>query len=251
MNTSANKVDRYTNMTSSFLGPSQSAARSSKAIHVMASTAQAVYNLLIGDDISTLSDPNASTFSKILAGADIASNFFPVGAFGKIGGELAIKGGLKAAKLLKEPAKAAIQAGKDTIFGGVKKFASWFGKSKKVVSRGTGEAETTAIQTYWPPNRGFSGTPKVETLQPGIQIDRYGGPAGNFTSPEGTPFWARALPPESLKKPYLKYEVLKPVNVNSGKAAPWFGQPGMGTQYEFSKSIQQLVDDEVLRGVRD
>jgi hypothetical protein len=33
--------------------------------------------------------------------------------------------------------------------------------------------------------------------------------------------------------------------------APWFGQPGMGTQYEFSKSIQQLIDDEELGGVKN
>jgi hypothetical protein len=94
------------------------------------------------------------------------------------------------------------------------------------------------------------GEPKVEALSPGTMIDRYGGPTGSFASPKGTPFGARALPPESLKKPYLQYEVLKPVEVNSGKAAPWFGQPGMGTQYEFSKSIQQLLDEGVLGKVR-
>jgi hypothetical protein len=90
----------------------------------------------------------------------------------------------------------------------------------------------------------------VETLESGTMIDRYGGPSGYFASPKGTPFGARALPDEALEKPYLQYEVLKPVNVNSGKATPWFGQPGLGTQYEFSKSIQQLIDDGVLRGVK-
>jgi len=179
MNTSANKVDRYTNMTSSFLGPSQSAARSSKAIHVMASTAKAVYNLLIGDDISTLSDPNASTFSKILAGADIASNFFPVGAFGKIGGELAIKGGLKAAKLLKEPAKAAIQAGKDAVVSGVKKFVGWFGKSKKVVPKGTEKV----VEGYKPsPIHSTTTESKIPTKsEPNSSIDRVDG-NGNVVS---------------------------------------------------------------------
>jgi len=59
----------------------------------------------------------------------------------------------------------------------------------------------------------------------------------------------RSLPPEALEKPYIQYEVVKPIEVNAGKAAPWFGQPGLGTQYEFSKSIQELVDDGILRVV--
>ncbi|WLD93031.1 glycohydrolase toxin TNT-related protein [Alkalihalobacillus sp. AL-G] len=58
---------------------------------------------------------------------------------------------------------------------------------------GINKIQTTAIQTYWPPNRGFLGTPKTETLQKGTLIDRYGSEYGSFVSIKGTPFQMRAL----------------------------------------------------------
>jgi len=116
----------------------------------------------------------------------------------------------------------------------------------KEASKGAGKAER-AIQTYWPPNRGFLGTPKTETLQPGTLIDRYGHPKGTFASPEGTQFEMRALPSENATMPYHVYEVVESVEVNSGRVAPWFGQPGLGTQYEFSSPIQNLLEQGILR----
>jgi hypothetical protein len=89
-------------------------------------------------------------------------------------------------------------------------------------------------------------------LQPGEQIDRYGYSGGRYASPVGTPQVARALPPDSFGKPYTVYEVVKPVEVSSGRAAPWFGQPGLGlgTQYLFSERISSLLDTGVLREVK-
>jgi RHS repeat-associated protein len=118
------------------------------------------------------------------------------------------------------------------------------------LGKGINKTETTAIQTYWPPNRGFLGTPKTETLQKGTLIDRYGSEYGSFVSPKGTPFEMRALPLEAKQKPYSVYEVIKPIDATSGKAAPWFGQPGMGTQYEFNKSIKDLINEGVIRRVK-
>jgi len=81
-------------------------------------------------------------------------------------------------------------------------------------------------------------------------IDRYGYPKGTFVSPEGTPFEMRALPAEYANMPYYKYEVVESVEVNSGRIAPWFGQPGFGTQYEFSNTIQNLLEQGILREVK-
>jgi hypothetical protein len=37
-------------------------------------------------------------------------------------------------------------------------------------------------------------------------------------------------------------EVIKPIpQVQSGVAAPWFGKPGLGTQYQLPMSIDELV----------
>jgi len=100
----------------------------------------------------------------------------------------------------------------------------------------------------WPPNRGAI-SPKAETLQPGHRIDRFGGwhdssgdfrDMGSFVSPEGEKFDKRALPMATKNKPYMSYEVLKPLDVESAEAIPWFGMQGKGTQYELSDSIEKL-----------
>jgi hypothetical protein len=117
------------------------------------------------------------------------------------------------------------------------------------VASSTVKAETRAIQRYWPPNRGFLDPPVPATLSPGTRIDRFGHEGGTFVSPEGTPFTLRGLPPESGKKPYNIYEVVKPLDVQSGTAAPAFGG-GLGPQYELPASIDVLVKSGHLRRVQ-
>lgn len=73
-------------------------------------------------------------------------------------------------------------------------------------------------------------------------IDRYGGPGGKFLSPAGTPFEQRALAPHSELEPYHKYQVLKSFSVQAGEIAPWFDQPGGGTQY-YIGGIKVIDDD--------
>ena len=51
---------------------------------------------------------------------------------------------------------------------------------------------------------------------------------------------ARSLPPGSENSAFYTYEVLKPFDVNSGTSAPWFDQPGGGTQYQLPMSIREL-----------
>ena len=105
---------------------------------------------------------------------------------------------------------------------------------------------------------GFDGPPTIAEIQPGTRIDRYGGgfengqfvDTGDFVAPSGVPFEQRSLPASSINRPYQEYEVLKPIpNVNSGTAAPWFGQPGGGTQYQFPMSIDDLVEQGFIRPV--
>ncbi len=113
------------------------------------------------------------------------------------------------------------------------------------------------INGKWPPNRGFIEF-TTEPLTVGKEIDRYGGyidPAdglfkdnGLYASPKGASFESRALPAEYLMstppKPYNKYKVVKEIpNVKQGQAAPWFNQPGMGTQYELPLSIDKLLSE--------
>jgi len=103
----------------------------------------------------------------------------------------------------------------------------------------------------WPPNRGFGGHIVKETLPSGTKIDRYGTRDGTFTAPEGTPYSKRALSPGSNNKPYEKYEVIKPIEVDSGKSKAWFGEQGGGTQYELPKKIKELIEDGSIRVIEE
>ena len=105
------------------------------------------------------------------------------------------------------------------------------------------------LSSYYPPNRGFFTDPVTETLQPGNLIDRFGLDRGTFAAPYGTPAPARALPPGVADGPYSAFRVVKPIDVRSGTTAPWFNQPGMGTQYELPTSVSDLLKSGHLERV--
>ncbi len=98
----------------------------------------------------------------------------------------------------------------------------------------------------WPGNRGFLGSSSKMTLEPGTLIDRYGFRSGTFVSPQGTPFPMRALPDETLLKPFETYRVRIALDVDGGIVAPAFGKPGLGTQYELPFSVNELIQLKML-----
>ncbi|KIL51077.1 T7SS effector LXG polymorphic toxin [Jeotgalibacillus campisalis] len=104
----------------------------------------------------------------------------------------------------------------------------------------------------WPPNDGFEGEPAIMKIETGTLIDRYGGPGGNFFSPEGVPYDNRALALHSDEADYYVYKVIEEFEVTGGKAAPWFDKPGGGTQFiKYHEngemySIAELVRDEYI-----
>jgi hypothetical protein len=102
----------------------------------------------------------------------------------------------------------------------------------------------------FPPDDGFAAPPQDVTLAPGTMIDRYGQPGGRFLAPTGTPYEARAMPYDRSKMDYYRYEVLKPLPVKAGTAAPWFDQAGGGVQYKTELSVQQLIAEGYLREIR-
>jgi hypothetical protein len=116
--------------------------------------------------------------------------------------------------------------------------------------------EAMLPQGAWPPNRGAVKS-TTNKLPIGHEIDRYGGwtdstgfhDQGTFVSPVGTPFSSRALPASMLNKPYKKYRVKQEFDVDAAPAIPWFGQPGMGTQYELPASIDDLVQLGILEPI--
>ncbi|MFI6689873.1 TNT domain-containing protein [Streptomyces sp. NPDC050485] len=108
---------------------------------------------------------------------------------------------------------------------------------------------------------GFQGTPTNYFPKAGELMDRFGGTGyidekgaakgGGFLAPkDGTPYSQRALPPDNVvaevtdRGGYHVYKWIKPWtaadaaahgNIQGGKIAPWFDQPGGGTQYLLPK----------------
>ncbi|GAB3948901.1 TNT domain-containing protein [Micromonospora vulcania] len=128
----------------------------------------------------------------------------------------------------------------------------------------------------YPPQQGYVLDPNGaaiknrQTMLAGYRLDRFGFPGGAFLAPLGTPFGARSLPPQNLNTPpprpgvppaaplanYHTYCVLKAFDVDSGPIAPWFAQPGLGTQFQLNPaylpqagatlSVQWLIDNHFL-----
>jgi hypothetical protein len=121
------------------------------------------------------------------------------------------------------------------------------------VAAETADAAATSVgkevTTYYPTNRGFFGASTKQTLATGTRIDRYGGEGGFFASPEGTPAAMRALRPGTDLTNLHAYEVVSPLEVDAGTVAPWFGQLGLGTQYELPASVADLLDSGLLKAV--
>ncbi|KAH8828081.1 hypothetical protein DL96DRAFT_1815364 [Flagelloscypha sp. PMI_526] len=123
---------------------------------------------------------------------------------------------------------------------------------------------TTGYYNY-PPENGFqlstSGQPihGKQYLGIGSRLDRFGSEFGFFLAPAGSPFSQRALPPSNLDWPedalpripynYHVYEVTREFEVMSGPIAPWFGQPGQGTQYQTFSNIMTLIQDGFLEPI--
>jgi len=106
---------------------------------------------------------------------------------------------------------------------------------------------------YVPPNRGAEGQTEIKTLEPGKVIDRFGGTRGSFLADPGTTPGARSLPPGAENRPLHTYEVVKPIEgVGVSRAAPAYGRPGGGVQYNLGKGryVQDLLDSGHLREIR-
>ena len=101
----------------------------------------------------------------------------------------------------------------------------------------------------WPPNAGFAAAPTPATLPPGELIDRFGNETGNFFSPKGESFDARALPYVCTRMAYTVYRVTQAIHVQEGKAAPWFGEPGGAEQYETDQPASKLRETGALQAV--
>ena len=109
------------------------------------------------------------------------------------------------------------------------------------------EKTSTALQTYYPPNDGFSGTIEKITIDVGTLIQRTGDLGGRFTAPAGTPPQMLSLPYDKIGQATTCFQTTQPIQALSGQVAPWFGQMGGGTQYLLLDGcVDKLLEDGVL-----
>ena len=177
------------------------------------------------------------------------------GALGKIAAPLLSKAGSaivgaartglsKAAPAVRQAASAATRAASNTARAVL--------RSDATASETAGASDASPV---WPPNNGFhgnlgpSGNPRVTVLKPGTLVDRFGLDGGRFVAPNGTSIGARSLAPGTTGTPYSGFEVTNRLVVQGGPAEPWFGQPGMGTQYRLPATVSDLLDGGYLRRV--
>ena len=105
------------------------------------------------------------------------------------------------------------------------------------------------VNGEWPPNQGFAGQrlPAPSMLRAGATVDRFGSEGGSFVAEAGTPFAGRSLPPGHAFTQFTTYGVVKDIPaVVQGPAAPWFWQPGGGTQFMLNESVESLVHQGYL-----
>lgn len=87
---------------------------------------------------------------------------------------------------------------------------------------------------------------EIVILQPGKIVDRYGEvfPRSTFVAEFGTPIPARSLSPQTDMSIYNTFLITAPIeNVERAITAPWFGQPGMGVQYNLPLPISTLIHE--------
>lgn len=101
---------------------------------------------------------------------------------------------------------------------------------------------TNGVPIY-PPNDGAVGMAENVIVESGTILSRYGYYKGKFFDHETDAFEQRALPRTTNRNQYHRYRVKKSLSAQKAKIAPWFGEPGGGTQYKISDEVFTHFED--------
>lgn len=103
----------------------------------------------------------------------------------------------------------------------------------------------------WPPNNGSLTEEKLEFLKPGTIIQRATRPdviieqdPGTFFAPIGTDIHSLSLKPDVYN--INVYKINEGIVTNKSLAMPWFGEPGLGTQYRMNQSASYLIEKKII-----
>lgn|GEM_PF-2827025 len=178
---------------------------------------------------------NSPVLKSALAGSFSSGLSGGAAAFGT---ELLMGGDLESAwEAAKKGAKFGVAAG--AVIGG---YSGYKQAVKNFVNPWNGKF-------VYPENNGALGEWTSRTLNPGERIDRYGSVEGNYFSPEGTPTEMRSLHPSINTDNYHLYEVLKSFDVQSSTIAPFYNQPGLGTQLLSKFNAKYLLENGYIKKI--
>lgn len=59
----------------------------------------------------------------------------------------------------------------------------------------------------------------------------------------------RAVAPGTDSRPYSIFEVVAPLEVKGGEIAPWFDAVGGGIQYVLPDTVENLLEDGIIRRI--
>lgn len=124
-------------------------------------------------------------------------------------------------------------------------------QQSSVNAQALNEEVQNSITSYYPPNYGFLGNSSTHLFQEGDVIGLFGeyNPVGDsrfFTIP-GTSPETLSIPPYVQTDIFNAYRFTGAFQMNSGIAAPYYGQFGGGIQFYSSYSnLQQLIDAKLL-----
>lgn len=113
----------------------------------------------------------------------------------------------------------------------------------------------------WPPNDGgIPNTVQRVELQKDFIIDRFGGyieqgkhkDKGKYFGNDQDSYEKRAMRPDDyFEKPYHRYIVLKPFEVERAQILPWFNYAGMGWQYKSDTPVEDLEKGGYIKKLKE
>lgn len=193
----------------------------------------------------------SQSMSVVVGSMNISSPILQSTLAGALGGTVAggVTGGVisffTGGDVMKGITQGAIMgAATGTITGGV---AGYRNATKNGINPWNGK-QSNNPEINWPKNNGaVVGTEENVILNENTIITRYGPEDGNYVSPSNTPFEQRSLPASYKNKTLNTYKVVKPIpNVQSSKIAPYFFQPGGGTQYILPNNVDYYLQNGYL-----
>lgn len=108
----------------------------------------------------------------------------------------------------------------------------------------------------WPPNNGAITEERLILLNKGDIVQRsikegvvVEEDYGTFFAPANTDIHTLSLKPGTYKTVY--YKVNTPMVVKESLATPWFGEPGLGTQYRMNYSARELIINKTITPLKN